>query len=80
MCEAGCRENNFGIPVKWCGSGMLLPPGEYTFCFPIQVAWGFPLGVDVCEESHGGTVTLLLEPATSAEIQAAGYNSSFRSC
>lgn len=80
MCAAGCRENYFSVPVCWCGTGMLLAPGEYTFGVPQQVAWGFPLNTDLCDENNGGQITLLLEPATDQEIQAGMYNSSFRSC
>lgn len=80
MCSAGCRENYFAIPQCWCGSGMLLAPGEYTFSVPQQPAWGFPLNTDLCSDNNGGIITLLLEPATEAEIQAGMYNVSFRSC
>lgn len=80
MCAAGCRENYFSVPVCWCGSGMLLAPGEYTFGIPQQPAWGFPLHTDLCGDNNGGVITLLLEPATEAEIQAGMYNALFRSC
>lgn len=80
MCAAGCRENYFSVPVCFVGTGMLLAPGEYTIGVPQQVAYGFPLDTDLCDDNNGGQITLLLEPATEQEIQAGIYNSSFRSC
>lgn len=80
MCAAGCRENYFSVPECWRGTGMLLPPGEYTFCVPQQVAYGFPLHTPLCDDNNGGQITLLLEPATDNEIQAGIFNSLHGSC
>lgn len=70
-CGNGCDPLYYSVPVAFCGSGMLLNPGEYTFSIADQVAYGANIeDVDV-----DYPLTLLFEPVSRDIVDAAIYNS-----
>lgn len=69
-CGNGCTPGYYSVPMKFFGSGMMLPPGEYTFSVPDQVAYG------ACPEDidQDYPLTLLFEPVGTDVLNTALYN------
>lgn len=70
-CGNGCEPGWYSVPMQFCGSGMMLPPGEYTFSIEDQVAYGAN-SEDVDNEYP---LTLLFEPVSRDIVDAVTYNS-----
>lgn len=70
-CGNGCSPGYYSVPVPFSGSGMMLPPGEYTFSIGDQVAHG--ANEDDVDRDY--SLTLLFEPVSRDIVDAALYNS-----
>lgn len=70
-CGNGCDPAFYSVPVNFCGSGMMLTPGEYTFSIEDQVAYG----ANENDVDQDYPLTLLFEPVSRDIVDAAIYNS-----
>lgn len=70
-CGNGCDPGWYAVPVDWACTGMMLPPGEYTFSIQDQIAHNASKD-DVDTDNN---LTLLFEPVSRDIVDAVLYNS-----